>query len=136
MGSLISVALFSLLFDVPDCERPAANVVIVVIDGLRTHEVFDGAKRALMGSAGGVECEQGLVDRSWRSTVQGRREALMPFLWGTIAAQGQVFGNAKLGAPMKVSNTKRLSYPGYNELLTGVADPVARVARPSALTTP
>ncbi len=24
---------------------------------------------------------------------------------------------------MKVSNTKRLSYPGYNELFTGVADP-------------
>jgi len=47
----------------------------------------------------------------------------MPFIWGTMAKRGQIFGNASLGSSMRVSNAKRLSYPGYNELFTGVADP-------------
>ncbi len=99
---------------------PARNVVLVALDGLRPAEVFTGAERALMR---GVENEQGLVDKYWRPDVDARRRALMPFLWGEVARQGQLFGNAELGSPMQVTNTRRCSYPGYNELFTGAADP-------------
>jgi hypothetical protein len=102
---------------------PAQHVVVVVSDGLRAREVFEGAERALMGRQGGVECEDGLVEKYWRPTAEARRAALMPFLWGTMAREGQLLGSAGLGSPLRVSNPRRLSYPGYNELFTGVADP-------------
>ena len=98
----------------------ARNVVIVTLDGLRPTEVFDGAQRVLMH---GVESEQGLVDKYWRDEVDARRQALMPFLWSHVAREGQLFGNAARGSPMQVTNERRCSYPGYNELFTGVADP-------------
>jgi hypothetical protein len=105
-------------------QEPAArNVVLIVIDGLRPDEVFTGAERALIGPSGGVENEPGCLERFWREDPQARRETLMPFLWGTVASEGQVFGNAALGSPARVTNTRRISYPGYNELLTGAADP-------------
>lgn len=103
--------------------QPARNVVIVVTDGLRPTEVFDGPQRALMGRAGGVEEEAGLVDKYWRPQPEDARATLLPFLWGTVVRHGQIFGNTSLQAGVKVTNTRRLSYPGYNELFTGVADP-------------
>jgi hypothetical protein len=50
----------------------------------------------------------------------------MPFLWTQLARDGQLFGSAELGSPMRVTNERRCSYPGYNELFTGVADPRIR----------
>lgn len=99
---------------------PAQNVVVVTIDGLRPREVFTGAERANMR---GVESEDGLVEKYWRNDVNARREVLMPFLWSTMAREGQVFGNTALGSPMRVTNDFRCSYPGYAELFTGFADP-------------
>ena len=59
----------------------------------------------------------------WRATPEARREALFPFLWGTVAKQGQLCGNRDKGSEVRVSNGHNFSYPGYNEFLTGVADP-------------
>ena len=102
----------------------AENVVVIVSDGLRAREVFEGAERALMThDLGGVESEASLVTKYWRPTREARREALMPFIWHTVATQGQLFGEAALGSSAKVTNAQRLSYPGYNELFTGVVDP-------------
>lgn len=99
------------------------NVVIIVSDGVRASEIFSGADRALMGKGGGVENEAGCVEKFWRDELQARRETLMPFLWKKIAREGQLFGDASRGSPMQVTNRARVSYPGYNELFTGVADP-------------
>ena len=101
----------------------ARNVVLIVIDGLRPDEVFMGAERGLTGARGGVENEPGLLERYWRDSPEARREALMPFLWGTVAREGQLLGNSARGAPVRVTNRWRISYPGYNELFTGSADP-------------
>lgn len=46
----------------------------------------------------------------------------MPFMWKTIASQGQLYGNRKLGNKVDCSNSMWFSYPGYNEILTGFAD--------------
>jgi hypothetical protein len=107
-------------------EAPARNVVLIVSDGLRPREVFEGAEEALMGPGGGVEEPAGLAARYWRPTAAARRQALLPFLWGKVATFGQLFGDPALGCPAQVANAARISYPGYNELFTGRADPRLR----------
>jgi hypothetical protein len=51
-----------------------------------------------------------------------RRTALFPFLWGTVAAHGQIFGNQNKDSVAQVTNPYSFSYPGYNEILTGFPD--------------
>ena len=41
----------------------------------------------------------------WRETPEARREALMPFLWGTVAKQGQIYGNRDKGSDAYVTNS-------------------------------
>ncbi|HUJ71996.1 MAG TPA: alkaline phosphatase family protein, partial [Verrucomicrobiae bacterium] len=59
----------------------------------------------------------------WRETPEARREALLPFFWTEIARHGQIFGNRAKGSVVAVTNGRRFSYPGYNEILTGFGDP-------------
>ncbi len=117
------MVLFALVVMAAAPEAPARNVVLIVADGLRPRELFEGAEARLMGKAGGVEEEAGLVARYGRATAAERRQALLPFLWGTVAAQGQVFGDEVHGCPVRVANDARVSYPGYSEMLTGAVDP-------------
>jgi hypothetical protein len=65
----------------------------------------------------------GLKSRYLRDTADARREALMPFLWGTVAKKGQVFGNPARRAAARITNGLKFSYPGYSELFCGIADP-------------
>jgi len=97
------------------------NVVLIVSDGLRWQEIFTGAEEDLLnGEAGGSWLsDEDLRKRYWRSAPAERREALFPFLWGTVAKRGQIFGNQTLGSIARVSNGKAFSYPGYNEMSTG-----------------
>ena len=102
----------------------AENLVLVTIDGLRRQEVFEGAEWKLMNKQdGGVRDVSGLKERFFsRDRVQARKK-LMPFLWETVASRGQILGDPTLGSEAKCSNRLYFSYPGYNELLTGKADP-------------
>ncbi|HEY2411646.1 MAG TPA: hypothetical protein VGI40_05365, partial [Pirellulaceae bacterium] len=59
----------------------------------------------------------------WRPSHEERREILLPFFWGTLAKRGQVFGDPDRGAASRVTNGKKFSYPGYNEMFVGFADP-------------
>lgn len=97
------------------------NVVLIVTDGLRWQEVFSGADPALMNDREGGSwlAETELRARYWRDDPAARRELLFPFLWGTVAKQGQLFGNQAKGSIAKVTNGKAFSYPGYNEMTTG-----------------
>jgi hypothetical protein len=100
------------------------NIIFVMTDGLRWQEVFLGADGGLMNKEHGhVSDVEGLRRRYWRETSTARREALMPFVWATIAKKGQIFGNRELGSDAYVTNGHNFSYPGYSETLTGVADP-------------
>lgn len=100
------------------------NVVLIITDGVRWQEIFNGADSALLTKEdGGVEDTLGLRKEFWRATPEARREALFPFLWGTIAKQGQIFGNQEKGSVAQITNTFKFSYPGYNEILTGKFDP-------------
>lgn len=100
------------------------HVVLVTTDGLRPEEVFAGADDAMMNQEhGGVTDATALRERFGGETPEVRRKALMPFLWEVVAKDGQLLGDAGAGSPARVTNGKNFSYPGYNELLTGRADP-------------
>jgi len=97
------------------------NVVLIVSDGLRWQEVFTGADAALLNAKDGGSwlAEPELRKRYWRDDADARRALLFPFLWGTVAKQGQIYGNQLKGSVAHVTNGKAFSYPGYNEMSTG-----------------
>ncbi|MBI5802413.1 MAG: AP protein [Verrucomicrobia bacterium] len=104
-------------------ELKTKNVFLITTDGLRWQEVFTGAEELLMNKTnGGVVNTNSLRDVFWRDTPEARRQALLPFLWGEIAAKGQLYGNQLKGSVARVTNGKNFSYPGYSEFLTGAAD--------------
>jgi hypothetical protein len=108
----------------PRADRETRNVILVTTDGLRWQEVFRGAEESLLSKApGGVADVEGLKRAFWRDRPEQRRAALLPFFWDVLARHGQLYGNADAGSAAKVTNGKNFSYPGYNELLTGAADP-------------
>jgi Type I phosphodiesterase / nucleotide pyrophosphatase len=105
-------------------ERATRNVILITADGLRWQEVFRGAEEALISEkAGGVRDVAKLRERFMRPTADERRRVLMPFFWSVVAREGRIYGNRDKGSQARVSNGKNFSYPGYNELLTGSADP-------------
>jgi hypothetical protein len=98
-------------------------VILVITDGMRWQEVFRGADRALIGKTGGVSDTNALKRDFWRESPEARREALFPFLWGTVAKQGQIFGDSAAGSVARITNRFKFSYPGYSETFTGFFDP-------------
>jgi len=120
VNSLAICMLF--LFGVPCAlAGKTQNVVLIVSDGLRWQEIFTGADPTLLNEKEGGSwlAEAELRKRYWRDDVGARRAALFPFLWGTVAKQGQIFGNQLKGSVARVTNGKAFSYPGYNEMSTG-----------------
>lgn len=99
-------------------------VVLIVLDGLRWQEVFDGPEHDLMNAkVGGVQDEERLRRDFSRATPEFGRRALMPFLWSAVANRGQIYGNQHKGSVAQVTNGLKFSYPGYNEMSTGYPDP-------------
>jgi hypothetical protein len=99
-------------------------VVLIVLDGLRWQEVFDGAEHDLMNAKiGGVQDTDQLRKDFWRDTPEDGRRTLMPFLWNVVAKQGQIYGNQHKGSVAQVTNGFKFSYPGYNEMSTGYPNP-------------
>lgn len=99
------------------------NVVLVMTDGFRWQELFGGAQAEYIGPAGNVSDTLSLQREFMRDTPDARRRALLPFLWDSIAAKGQLFGDSASGSVARITNTFKFSYPGYSETFTGFADP-------------
>jgi hypothetical protein len=94
------------------------RLVLVTLDGTRWQEVFRGADETLWPTGAKAP------PLPWQgASVTERRRALMPFLWDTIVARGQIFGDADAGSVFHVENPHRLSYPGYHDLLCGFTSP-------------
>lgn len=100
------------------------TVVLIVCDGLRWQEIFTGADQDLLTTEhGGSWAKPEYLKKTWwRESPEERRRELFPFLWSTVASQGQIFGNRNKGSDAHVTNPFAFSYPGYNEILTGVPD--------------
>jgi hypothetical protein len=119
--------VFSIVLAALGAEPPAhktRHVILLMSDGLRWQDVFQGADTELMTEENGhVANIPQLRQQFWREKVEERRAALMPFMWSVMARQGQIFGNRALDSKVQVTNGKNFSYPGYNEILCGFADP-------------
>lgn len=104
--------------------RKTRNVLLVTADGLRWQEIFNGIDARLMNEKSAGMQEKGaaaLRDQLWKPTAEARREALLPFFWKQLAPRGVVLGNVNKGSSVRVTNSYRVSYPGYSEILTGRA---------------
>ncbi len=119
-------ALIALLFAAIVAGQPykTRNVVIVTADGLRWQDLFGGIDAGLMKEkrAGmDTDAAKAIREKFWRDTPEARREALAPFFWKEVAPRGVLLGNVNKGSSVKVTNSFRVSYPGYSEILTGRA---------------
>jgi hypothetical protein len=101
----------------------AENLLIVTLDGFRWQEFFHGADLSLLDKKfGGVPDPATLKSRYWRDSDEQCRRALLPFFWGTVAKQGQIFGDSSRRAAVRLTNGLKFSYPGYSEMFCGLAD--------------
>jgi hypothetical protein len=120
------ILLTSLLLTLTACAQTqpkTQNLILITLDGIRWHDVFRGADSSLLF---GDKYMKKFADRwrelYWDKEVQTRRERLMPFFWGTLKNEGQIFGNRDTGSEVSVKNPYNMSYPGYSEIFTGYAD--------------
>jgi hypothetical protein len=102
---------------------PVKNVILITLDGMRWQELFGGVERSLLGKDEKEITGSSSFKRFWREALEERRAALMPFFWTVVARKGQVFGDPARGSVAHVTNGLWFSYPGYSEMLAGVADP-------------
>lgn len=123
--SLSSLVMAQSSAEAQEPTRATENVLLVTLDGLRWQDVFTGADNAMLNAEDGRVADlRATRQRFWRGEPEARRELLMPFLWTTIAKEGQLFGDPSRGSPAKVTNPHRFSYPGYAELLVGFVNPL------------
>lgn len=104
-------------------QRATENIIIITTDGFRWQDVFKGMDSVIANNS---KFNQGdseyIFKRYWDNDVNERRKKLMPFLWNTINAKGQIYGNRIHGNKVDNANPYWFSYPGYNEIMTGYAD--------------
>lgn len=108
-------------------ERNDGKLILVTLDGVRGEELFGGIDLTVMKHfASTKDAELSSLNtykEFWAETAEERRRKLMPFFWTDLMVNhGSVIGNEALGSGMKLKNRWRVSYPGYSEMLTGVAD--------------
>jgi len=98
------------------------NIFIITTDGFRWQEVFKGADYKIISDTNYVSDTSLMIDQFWSDDLLERKKKLMPFFWNVIAKKGTLVGNRTYGNDVNVANLFKISYPGYNEILTGFAD--------------
>ena len=99
------------------------NIIIITTDGFRWQEVFKGMDSLIAVNSKFNEGDSSYVFKNyWSDDVNKRRKMLMPFLWSTIAENGQIYGNREFANMVDNANPYWFSYPGYNEIFTGYPD--------------
>ena len=121
MPWLLSGVLF---LSPPLCAKP--HVVLIVLDGVRWQEVAHGLDQTLVDHpewSGSALSPDQLQRRFGGANPEQRRQRLMPVLWRQMIPHGQLLGDRDLHSSLTMDNDYWFSYPGYNEMLTGSADP-------------
>ena len=93
------------------------NIIIITLDGLRWQELYKGADADIVEA--GKYVLPADVGAFLHDDESVRRSRLMPFVWSTLAGQGQLYGNRDLRNRVDCRNHHLLSYPGYSEMLVG-----------------
>ena len=109
----------------PAQAAPDARVILITFDGVRAEEFFGGLDTIVAAR----EEDSGIYDLErlrrdyWRATPEARRRAVMPFFWDSLAPRGMVLGDTARGSAVRITNPHGFSAPGYQEILTGHAQP-------------
>jgi hypothetical protein len=103
-------------------DATVSNIFLVTLDGLRWQEVFRGLDESLATNGDYTGRSETIIARYGASNAEDSAAALMPFLHNTVFRDGTVVGNRDRNSCARVSNSWYFSYPGYNEILTGVVD--------------
>ena len=101
------------------------NVLVVTFDGMRWQELFGGLDRSLNTKPeGGVAKPEIVAARFDAGDARGSAaRRCCPSSGPSWRARASSSATRRAGAPVRVTNGLWFSYPGYNEMLTGVADP-------------
>ncbi|WP_321393483.1 sulfatase-like hydrolase/transferase [Emcibacter sp.] len=107
-------------------ELKTENVILITLDGVRWEEVFRGVDKKFFDQKDYNAYHK--THNDFKKTFdpgspEKNRAAIFPFLWSTVARDGQLYGNRDKGSAASLTNPYHFSYPGYNEILTGLADP-------------
>src|SRR6266513_831532 len=87
---LIALCCFAFLSETCAAPLKTQNVFLIISDGFRWQEVFNGAEADLLTKEnGGVQDTNSIRAEFWRGTPEERREVLLPFFWTGIAKHGQ-----------------------------------------------
>jgi len=101
----------------------AKNLVVFLMDGYRWRELFQGADPGILFDRRFNHVDSAYtVAKYWAPDRDQRRRKLMPFVWETMAAKGQLWGNRELGSTVNVRNKYWFSYPGRSEAFCGTYD--------------
>lgn len=123
MKHLLLISFFFLCLSVTAQTKPKTeNVILVTWDGYRWQEMFRGPQKKLYNTKKYTKDLRTIKSQYWDADPTKSREKLMPFIWGTVAKYGQIYGNKKLHNRVTLTNRYKFSYPGYNEILTGWGD--------------
>ncbi len=126
MKKIVKLALLIIFIDPVNwclAQQHIKNVIIITTDGFRWQEVFTGVDRSLAASKRFNQGDSAEIFKKYGDiSPEISRAKILPFIWGTIAKQGQIYGNRNAGNLMNVANPYWFSYPGYNEILTGFPD--------------
>lgn len=99
------------------------NIIIVTTDGFRWQEVFNGMDSAIANMPEfNQDKKNDLYSLYGAATPAERRNRLLPFIWQTMAKEGQVYGNRRLDNKVSNANPYWFSYPGYSEIFCGYVD--------------
>jgi len=118
------LAILLLVPGLLSAENKTENVILIILDGVRTNEIFHGVDLELLKTQAKKEPveETRLYQQFWAESPIARREKLMPFFWDVWMKQhGSVAGDRWNGSEVVLTNKHWFSYPGYSEILTGQA---------------
>ncbi len=125
MKSIVKILFITFLFAAVNvnAQNKIENLIIITTDGLRWQEVFKGLDTSLAKNTRFNQGDSSLIfEEFYKNTEQASREKLLPFVWGKLGREGQLYGNRQVGNKVNTANNYWFSYPGYSELFTGYAD--------------
>lgn len=119
---ILFISFFCTMLVYAQSSYQTEKVIFVVLDGFRWQELFYGADSSLYFSDQYVQDRQLIDNRFWHQQYAQRRRLLLPFIWSVGMQQGSIYGNRNYNNFVNVTNSFWFSYPGYNEIFTGITN--------------
>src|SRR5580698_1719442 len=107
---ICAAALLSFVTARAQQRSTAKNIVIFLMDGYRWRDLYQGADSDLLFTHKYNHIDSAWnVGKYWSPDQDVRRRKLMPFVWETIAKNGELLGNRTYGNNVNVQNKYRFS---------------------------